>query len=100
MAMEEAIKEEEKADQDQFDWCMSEREESTASINSNNDQILTLEGEINTLTDTISAPGSGLEAMLAEAEDAKAVNFQNQADETKERSKENLAYKQDVANLE
>merc|ERR1719191_1984460 len=98
--MEEAIKEEEKADQDQFDWCMSEREESTASINSNNDQILTLTDEINTLTDTISAPGSGLEAMLAEAEDNKATNFQNQADETKERTKENLAYKQDVANLE
>merc|ERR1719191_2239676 len=97
--MEEAIKEEEKADQEQFDWCMSEREESTASINSNNDQILTLESEINTLTDTISAPDNGLEAMLAEAEDSKATNMQNQADETKEREKENMAYLEDKKNL-
>merc|ERR1719482_724505 len=99
MDMETAIKEEEKADQDQFDWCMSEREESHASIASNNDQILTLEDEINTLTETISAPDSGLEAMLAEAEDAKATNFQNQADETDEREKENMAYLEDKKNL-
>ena len=97
--MEKAINEEAKADQDQFDWCMSEREESTASINSNNDQILTLESEINTLTDTISAPDSGLEDMLAEAEDSKATNFQNQQEETKERTTDNLAYQQDVKNL-
>jgi len=94
------IKEEEKADDDQLEWCKTEREESHKSIKSNNDQILTLSDEINTLVDTISAPESGLEAMLAEAEDNKATNFQNQADETKERTQENLAYLADTKNLQ
>eukprot|EP00747_Dinoflagellata_sp_TGD_P155918 gnl/TRDRNA2_/TRDRNA2_177625_c1_seq4.p1 gnl/TRDRNA2_/TRDRNA2_177625_c1~~gnl/TRDRNA2_/TRDRNA2_177625_c1_seq4.p1 ORF type:complete len:399 (-),score=145.79 gnl/TRDRNA2_/TRDRNA2_177625_c1_seq4:112-1251(-) len=97
--MEAAIKEEEKADAEQLEWCRSEREESHANIKANTDQITTLDGEINTLEDTIGAPESGLEAMLAEAENNKATNYQNQADETKERTEDNLAYQQDIKNL-
>merc|ERR1719487_1766824 len=97
--MEEVIKEEAKSDEEQLEWCKTEREESHASIKSNNDQIDTLEEEINTLEDTISAPDSGLEAQLAKAEDEKATNMQNQADETKERTEDNLAYKKNVKNL-
>eukprot|EP00747_Dinoflagellata_sp_TGD_P155926 gnl/TRDRNA2_/TRDRNA2_177625_c1_seq6.p1 gnl/TRDRNA2_/TRDRNA2_177625_c1~~gnl/TRDRNA2_/TRDRNA2_177625_c1_seq6.p1 ORF type:complete len:398 (-),score=154.61 gnl/TRDRNA2_/TRDRNA2_177625_c1_seq6:52-1188(-) len=97
--MEKAIKEEEKADQEQLEWCRSEREESHANIKSNTDQITTLDDEINTLEDTIGAPESGLEDMLAKAEDDKATNYQNQADETKERTEDNLAYQQDIKNL-
>eukprot|EP00747_Dinoflagellata_sp_TGD_P155891 gnl/TRDRNA2_/TRDRNA2_177625_c1_seq14.p2 gnl/TRDRNA2_/TRDRNA2_177625_c1~~gnl/TRDRNA2_/TRDRNA2_177625_c1_seq14.p2 ORF type:complete len:442 (-),score=184.24 gnl/TRDRNA2_/TRDRNA2_177625_c1_seq14:265-1404(-) len=97
--MEEVIKEEEKSDKEQLEWCRTEREESHASIKSNNDQIDTLEDEINTLEETISSPESGLEAQLAKAEDEKATNFENQQDETKERTEDNLAYQQDVKNL-
>eukprot|EP00747_Dinoflagellata_sp_TGD_P155902 gnl/TRDRNA2_/TRDRNA2_177625_c1_seq24.p1 gnl/TRDRNA2_/TRDRNA2_177625_c1~~gnl/TRDRNA2_/TRDRNA2_177625_c1_seq24.p1 ORF type:complete len:432 (-),score=155.83 gnl/TRDRNA2_/TRDRNA2_177625_c1_seq24:66-1202(-) len=97
--MEKVIKEEEKADQEQLEWCRTEREESHASIKSNNDQITTLEDEINTLEDTIGAPESGLKPMLEEAEENKATNYQNQADETKERTEDNLAYQQDIKNL-
>merc|ERR1719159_1008912 len=97
--MEEVIKEEEKSDAEQLEWCRTEREDSHASIKSNNDQIDTLEEEINTLEDTISAPDSGLEAQLAKPEDEKATNMQNQADETKERTEDNLAYQKNVKNL-
>merc|ERR1719487_148091 len=75
--MEAVIKEEEKSDEEQLEWCKTEREDSHASIQSNNDQIDTLEEEINTIEDTINSPDSGLLAQLSKAEDEKATNYQN-----------------------
>jgi chromosome segregation ATPase len=97
--VEEIIKEEEKEDDEKLSWCDTEREDSHAILADAEAQITTLEDEINTLEDTIGAPETGLVDMLAEAEETKATNYENQVDETKERTKENLAYQEDIKNL-
>jgi uncharacterized phage infection (PIP) family protein YhgE len=97
--MLEVMVKEGKADAEELAWCNSEREESHSDLDETNTQITTLEDEINTLEDTIGAPETGLEAQLAQAEDDKATNYQNQVDETKERTKDNLAYQADIDSL-
>jgi hypothetical protein len=94
------IEEEEKEDDEKLAWCNSEREESYAIKADTASQMTTLEEEINTLEEAIGAPETGLADMLAEAEESKATNYQNQVEETKERTKENLAYQEDIKNLQ
>merc|ERR1712224_596672 len=61
--MLEVIVEEGKVDKENLDWCNAERTENDASLDDKNDQISTLEGAIDDLTDTIENPESGLKVM-------------------------------------
>merc|ERR1719261_2119568 len=93
------IEKEAKADDEELTWCNSEREESHSNLKSAKEQILTLESEIDTLKDTIGAPETGLIDTIAATEESKEENYQNQVDETKARTTDNLAFQQDVKNL-
>merc|ERR1712039_140110 len=62
-------------------------------------QILSLEGEIDTLTKTIEDPTTGLKAQIDETEVLLETNKEAQTTETKDRLEENVAYQKDVKNL-
>mmetsp|Transcript_36509 Transcript_36509/g.98836 ORF Transcript_36509/g.98836 Transcript_36509/m.98836 type:complete len:764 (-) Transcript_36509:129-2420(-) len=90
---------EEQADDDQFDWCKTERKTSNDKLSAKKSQITTLNGEINKLTNAIEDPQTGLKAMIQSDEDALQANTQSQQTQTKDRTDDNLAYQRDVENL-
>jgi len=98
--MLDLIKEEGKADKENLDWCNDERKVKNQLVSDTNDEIGELERSIDQLTSTIENKRDGLKKQIADEEQALEENIQAQKDETKERTKENLAYKQDVATLE
>jgi len=62
-------------------------------------QIESLTGEINTLTDKIENPETGLKVLIANDEESLENNRQSQISETESRQEENKAYQADIANL-
>merc|ERR1719359_2355272 len=58
------IDKEQKADQEQFDWCESERTDSMEKKTKAEDEILALEDEIQKLDDSINNEETGLKAMI------------------------------------
>mmetsp|Transcript_96605 Transcript_96605/g.273190 ORF Transcript_96605/g.273190 Transcript_96605/m.273190 type:complete len:746 (-) Transcript_96605:89-2326(-) len=97
--MVDLIAKEDKADDDQLAWCNSERATNRAELGRKNNQISTLEGEIQVLIQAIEDPVTGLKALIQADEDSLSANFKSQESETKMRKEENRAYQQDVENL-
>jgi hypothetical protein len=93
------IVEEGKQDKENLDWCNTEREENDASHQEKVDQIDTLNGEIETLEETIDDPETGLKAQIKEAEESLESCVTSQKTETKERTEANLLYQTDIKNL-
>lgn len=97
--MLELIVEEGKQDKENLDWCNTEREENDASLAEKINQIDTLNGEIETLEETIDDPETGLKAQIKEAEESLESCVNSQKTETKERTEANLLYQADIKNL-
>jgi len=86
-------------DKENLDWCNTEREENDASHEEKVNQIDTLNGEIETLVETIDDPETGLKAQIKEAEESLLSCVNSQKTETKERTEANLLYQADIKNL-
>merc|ERR1719265_812265 len=86
-------------DKENLDWCNTEREENDASHTEKVNQIDTLNGEIETLVETIDDPETGLKAQIKEAEESLESCVTSQKTETKERTEANLLYQADIKNL-
>jgi len=93
------IVEEGKQDKENLDWCNTEREDNDASHADKVNQIDTLNGEIETLEETIDDPETGLKAQIKEAEESLESCVTSQKTETKERTEANLLYQADIKNL-
>merc|ERR1719272_762104 len=86
--MLDLIEKEEKADDDMH--------------NDRNKAITKIDGlntDIDDIDDQINNPENGLKFQIAEEEDSLAQNFQDQKDETEERTGDNLNYQADIKNL-
>jgi len=97
--MLDLIVEEGKQDKENLDWCNTEREENDASLTEKINQIDTLNGEIETLEETIDDPETGLKAQIKEAEASLESCVKSQKTETEERTEANLLYQTDIKNL-
>jgi len=86
-------------DAKQHEWCLSERTTTQDGITSKTNEITDLGGDIQTLTDEIENPETGLKAMIQLDEEALQQNYNSQETQTKERRDENLAYQKDISNL-
>jgi hypothetical protein len=93
------IDKEEKADDDEKAWCDSERENNDDTIELKAKNIDRLAGEIDSITDQIDNPDSGLKATLAQAQKDLKTCKEAQQKETEERQDENALYQKQVANL-
>jgi DNA repair exonuclease SbcCD ATPase subunit len=93
------IADEEKADDDKFAWCESERTTNDEQLTQKTAEIDTLNGQIDALTSAISDPVSGLEVSISDTETALQTNHDSQASETSTRKEENADYRKRVDNL-
>jgi len=97
--MLEVIVEEGKVDKENLDWCNEERTDNDASLEDKKDQISTLQGAIDDVTDTIENPESGLKVMIDQTNDALKGNVEAQVKQTENRKEENKAYQQNIRTL-
>merc|ERR1719223_1311641 len=97
--MLDLIEKEGAADQDNLNWCNSEREDNNADLTDKNAQIDTLDAEIETLKTTIDDPETGLKAQIKSTEESLTSCVQTQKTETKDRVEANLMYQGDIKNL-
>lgn len=97
--MIELISAEERADDEQQQWCDQERGETDSSILTKTSEISELESTINTLNSDINDPQEGLLAQEAATEELIQENHNNQVSQTEQRRQDNEAYQKDVANL-
>jgi len=97
--MLDLIVEEGKQDKENLDWCNTERDDNDASLTEKINQIDTLNGEIETLEETIDDPETGLKAQIKEAEASLESCVKSQKTETAERTEANLLYQTDIKNL-
>jgi len=97
--MLDLIVEEGKQDKENLDWCNTERDDNDASLTEKINQIDTLNGEIETLEETIDDPETGLKAQIKEAEASLLSCVKSQKTETAERTEANLLYQTDIKNL-
>jgi len=97
--MIELIAKEEKADDEQKDWCDSEREESHSQKSDRISSINSLNGEITSLIDGLDGERTGLRKQLADEEATLAQNKKDQAETVADRTEENGVYQGNVANL-
>jgi len=97
--MLDLIEKEGRADQDNLNWCNSEREDNDADLTDKNAQIDTLDAEIETLKTTIDDPETGLKTQIKSTEESLTTCVATQKTETKDRVEANLMYQGDVKNL-
>jgi len=97
--MKKTIAEEGQADKEQFDWCKKERKNSKKDLEDKKSEIKTLKEAIDKLDDRINDPKTGLKAEISDTEDDLVQNQKDQAEATKTRKEENVAYLEDVKNL-
>jgi len=97
--MLDLIEKEGRADQDNLNWCNSEREDNDADLTEKNTQIDTLDAEIETLKTTIDDPETGLKTQIKSTEESLIQCVQTQKTETTERVEANLMYQGDIKNL-
>merc|ERR1719204_1120878 len=90
---------EEAADDEQFEWCNKEREENKKTLAEKISQIESLEKDIETLTNDIEDPKTGLKALIASDEQSLVENEESQKTQTADRTEENLVYQKNIANL-
>jgi len=93
------LQEEDQADDEQFNWCNSERTTNNNNLDAKNLQIQQLEGQIQELETLIDDPLTGLKKVIADDEAALAKNREDQATTTKQRTEANALYQTDIANL-
>jgi len=91
--------EEGKEDKKNLDWCKGERTENEKNLGDREAEIMTLTGDIDKLTATISDPVKGLKQQISETEASLIQNNDGQVSQTKQRTEENVAYQADVKNL-
>lgn len=97
--MLDLIEKEGRADQDNLNWCNSERETNDGELSDKNSQIDTLDGEIEELKTTIDDPETGLKAQIKSTEESLTTCVATQKTETKDRVEANLMYQGDIKNL-
>merc|ERR1719277_1876028 len=97
--MIDLIAEEGKVDEEQLQWCRDERQENNKNLADRKAEIVSLEGQIADLEKLTDHPQTGLKKMIADTEDSLAANTKSQTDETTERTKDNLAYQEDISHL-
>jgi len=95
-SMQGVIHEEEKADQKKFDWCDVERTSNHADNASRTEQIITLTASITSLAQVAEQT----EGELQQAKYELDSNTEDQTTMTSDRSEENQAYQQNIANLQ
>merc|ERR1740117_1105328 len=95
----EIIKEEAKVDEEQKDWCISERDEKAGTISDREGDITSLTGKIDGLDSKIDDPKTGLKLQIKDTNDDIDENRENQVDETAARRDENMAYQKDVKTI-
>jgi hypothetical protein len=93
------IAEEEKVDQEKLTWCNTERDTNNKNLATKEAEIITLNGEIDELTNTIENPETGLKAQIQATEISLEENRKNQADTTADRKEASTAYQKDISNL-
>eukprot|EP00746_Dinoflagellata_sp_MGD_P161092 gnl/MRDRNA2_/MRDRNA2_88127_c0_seq1.p1 gnl/MRDRNA2_/MRDRNA2_88127_c0~~gnl/MRDRNA2_/MRDRNA2_88127_c0_seq1.p1 ORF type:complete len:635 (-),score=218.01 gnl/MRDRNA2_/MRDRNA2_88127_c0_seq1:60-1871(-) len=92
------IDEEQKTDDEQLEWCGSEREEYHDNKNKAEESIETLEAEIEKITDSIENPETGFKASIKQNEEELKNNHDSQVTETSERAEANKNYQTSVKN--
>jgi hypothetical protein len=93
------ISDEGKADDEKFAWCEGERTTNDGHLSQKIADIESLNGAIDSLTEAISDPVSGLQVSIKETETSMEVNHASQASETSSRKQENADYRKRVDNL-
>jgi len=93
------IAKEEAADDEQKDWCDSEREDNHEQKSIKESNIVSLNGEITDHIDALDSEVDGLRKQLREEEEALAQNRKDQAETIADRAEANAAYQANVANL-
>mmetsp|Transcript_6969 Transcript_6969/g.19658 ORF Transcript_6969/g.19658 Transcript_6969/m.19658 type:complete len:769 (+) Transcript_6969:85-2391(+) len=93
------IAEEETNDQEKHDWCVSERQNKDAELESTNSQITTLEAQLGELHVAIEDPETGLIVTIKNTEDSLASCREDQKAQTEARTKENLVYQANIQTL-
>jgi len=97
--MIDLISDEGKVDEEQLKWCTDERRVNNLNLAAKKAQIIVLNGQIAALVDLIDHPITGLKKMIQDTEDSLVANTKSQTDETEDRTKDNLAYQEDIAHL-
>lgn len=97
--MLELLSEEQKADDEQVEWCKKERDESNTNLDSKKAQISSLKEVIDKLEVMINDPVTGFKALIKGDEESLLQNSESQATETKARTSDNLEYQSNIANL-
>jgi len=97
--MMKLIDAEQKADEEQKEWCETEREENHKKKTEKETKIEDLKNEITELVDAIDNPETGLKAMIQQTENDLTTNHDNQVSETLARSGENMAYQKNIKNI-
>jgi len=92
------LDEEQKADDEQLEWCGSEREEYHGNKEKAEASIQDLEAEIEKLDDSINNPETGFIATIKENEGMLKNNHDSQVEETTDRADENKAYQISIKN--
>jgi predicted RNase H-like nuclease (RuvC/YqgF family) len=88
-----------KADQENLDFCNSERTTNDDKLTEKKNQIDALDGEIEELNTTIHDPETGLHAQLSSTEKSLSACVKAQKTETADRMEANSAYQTGIKNL-
>mmetsp|Transcript_23641 Transcript_23641/g.45933 ORF Transcript_23641/g.45933 Transcript_23641/m.45933 type:complete len:708 (-) Transcript_23641:153-2276(-) len=97
--MLELLSAEQKADDEQLEWCKKERDESNSNLDSKKAQILSLKEVMDKLDVAINDPVTGFKVLIKADEESLLQNSESQATETKARTGDNVEYQSNIANL-
>merc|ERR1719217_1220721 len=93
------IDEEQKSDEEQKEWCETERDENHKKKEEKEAKIEDLNAKIEELVDRIDNPETGLKAMIKQTEEDLKKNHDDQVSETASRQEENKAYQINIKNI-
>lgn len=94
--MKIVIAEERKADNDNLNWCNGERTDYDGRVEASNSKITNLNTDISNLDEKINHPETGLLVSISTSETALEDCRTRMKDQTEFRTKENLAYQQNI----
>jgi len=93
------IEKEGKADQTQFDWCVTERQDTNQRITEAEGEIDGLNTDIGVKKTAIEDPVTGLVVSIQNNEESLKQCVDNQASQTADRKESNAEYQKNIANL-
>jgi len=93
------IDEEGEADEKNYEWCNSEREENDKVLEAHKEAIKTLKTEISDLDILINDPETGLLVQITETETSIKENHDSQVSKTADRGVENKDYQTNIKNV-